>query len=643
MHDLLEYGTPLRMRQRLGAHLITTHQIIRGSLPTRRLLFPFYYTPFGKMKYREPQYVPVDDVETIENYETGGYHPIHIGDRLGPKDRFKIVNKLGYGGHSTVWLAQDEAEGRYVALKVTVAALSHISREQSILQELEEPLRFEPSVGVPKLRAIFSHAGPNGVHTCLATDPCGCSVARSRLASDDIWFFDLAVSRKITAQLIRTVAFLHSQGIAHGDLHPGNVLFKLPDLSSMTISDLYDKYGEPIKEDVIRRDGAPLSAHVPQYVVCPAWLGKACEDVTLEDAEVTLTDFGEAWKPADTPRYTLNTPALYRPPEAMFAQAQQIPISLAADIWTLGCTIFAVIGRSDLFEGFFPNEDDVFAENISALGNPPQIWLDLWQARPKFFDVHGEWMANSSRGIARKYRSLEERADYSFKRDQPSKLGDEVPADHTGQQSQLGGEKTPGHDAKPDQSSQLGDEEMTGHDTKPGQSSESGQGVEDINSIELDQQSKLGDEELVDRLAEEVAEEMAEKLDKKLIAKFAGKLVEKLFKLVEKRADHSIKPDPSESRNEARDGYSVKPDQQSGLGDEEMVDCGIEPELSEVGEEKVVDHSIKPNQRSELGEEEMADLLSMLRSMLRWRPEERVSADDLVKGAWMTKWGNKTD
>ena len=44
--------------------------------------------------------------EPLEWYRKGGYHPTHLGDRF--KDgRYKVVHKLGWGGHATVWLARD--------------------------------------------------------------------------------------------------------------------------------------------------------------------------------------------------------------------------------------------------------------------------------------------------------------------------------------------------------------------------------------------------------------------------------------------------------------------------------------------------------------------------------------------------------
>lgn len=44
--------------------------------------------------------------EKLSRYKPGGYHPVHLGD-LFKDGRYKIINKLGFGGFSTVWLARD--------------------------------------------------------------------------------------------------------------------------------------------------------------------------------------------------------------------------------------------------------------------------------------------------------------------------------------------------------------------------------------------------------------------------------------------------------------------------------------------------------------------------------------------------------
>jgi hypothetical protein len=44
--------------------------------------------------------------ESLARYHYGGYHPVRIGDRF-KSGRYEVVNKLGYGLYSTVWLVRD--------------------------------------------------------------------------------------------------------------------------------------------------------------------------------------------------------------------------------------------------------------------------------------------------------------------------------------------------------------------------------------------------------------------------------------------------------------------------------------------------------------------------------------------------------
>ena len=47
---------------------------------------------------------PTASVRT--RYCPGGYHPVTLGDRF--HDRYCVIQKLGFGVYSTVWLANDE-------------------------------------------------------------------------------------------------------------------------------------------------------------------------------------------------------------------------------------------------------------------------------------------------------------------------------------------------------------------------------------------------------------------------------------------------------------------------------------------------------------------------------------------------------
>lgn len=168
------------------------------------------------------EYIPIDDVEKLERYRPGGYHPITIGAWL--KDQYRIVHKLGFGTYSTVWLARDEGAKKYVAIKITIAAGDPIvSQESNILRQLGvaglKAKLHAVAAYIPRILDEFSVSGPNGIHRCFVTAPGMMSLAEAKDASS-VRLFQLPVARAIAAQLVQAVAFLHSQGIVHAGEYP---------------------------------------------------------------------------------------------------------------------------------------------------------------------------------------------------------------------------------------------------------------------------------------------------------------------------------------------------------------------------------------------------------------------------------------
>lgn len=188
------------------------------------------------------------------------------------------------------------------------------------------------------------------------------------------------------------------------DLHPRNILLALPQINAMTVDEIYNTFHLPRETKTCRLDGAPLGPEAPVYSVMPAQVIVSCNEVN--DPRILIADFGEAWLNTDGPPKGLNTPVLYLPPEASFATRL---LGFPADVWTLACSIYEIIGERPLFEGFFPDRDDIIAEMVSCLGPLPQHWWDVWQAREDFFREDGGWRTDMGRAHAPKSRPLHQR------------------------------------------------------------------------------------------------------------------------------------------------------------------------------------------------------------------------------------------
>ncbi|KAK4860831.1 hypothetical protein LT330_004562 [Penicillium expansum] len=334
-------------------------------------------------------YEPLEGVERFENYRPGGYHPIQIGDLF--HSRYRVIHKLGHGSYSTAWLARDEKSNKYIALKVCTANSN--PKEVDIISTLTRPhCSLVNNLGktmVPTILDAFTIHGPNGNHACYVTAPASVSLSGAR---DGSWtrLFQLNVARSLAAQLVLAMDYVHAQEIVHGDVHLGNILLKVPpNFDQLSLEQLYEKYGAPELDPVVDLDGnpLPLPPGVPSHGIAPIWLGEASEEITLSEARILLTDFGEAFSPSKEPKYESHAPLVIRPPEAWFEPNK--PLSFSSDIWTLACTIWSIIAQRPLFEGFLANEDYMTREHVDTLGVLPPEWWSKWEARHDKFTEDG--------------------------------------------------------------------------------------------------------------------------------------------------------------------------------------------------------------------------------------------------------------
>lgn len=163
---------------------------------------------------------PLDGVEPPESYRLGGLHPIHIGDELG--NRYVIVDKLGHGDVSTVWLASPTTDpGRCVALGVHMAEASKAAEDRvetrwSKLNHGDPDHPGKTNVLLPQ--DWFTIQGPNGSHFCLVTPVVGQSVstATRRDLLEGSRPLPLGTTKRVVTSIIHGLGYAHSMGLAHG-------------------------------------------------------------------------------------------------------------------------------------------------------------------------------------------------------------------------------------------------------------------------------------------------------------------------------------------------------------------------------------------------------------------------------------------
>jgi serine/threonine protein kinase len=162
------------------------------------------------------------EVENVERYKPGGYHPVDIGDTItNGDDGYTVAHKLGYGGFSTVWLvkrrrkdsAGQEVPDTFHALKVLRADLGDVpaNPELDFLQRLGQVGGRSSHPNILLLEDSFTISGPNGQHRCLVFPVLGPNLNASKVRS-------LTPSQRhhTCQQLASAVAFLHSHDVCHG-------------------------------------------------------------------------------------------------------------------------------------------------------------------------------------------------------------------------------------------------------------------------------------------------------------------------------------------------------------------------------------------------------------------------------------------
>ncbi|CAB3386341.1 Hypothetical predicted protein [Cloeon dipterum] len=170
-----------------------------------------------------------DEQEDAFEYCPGGYHPLTFGEWLH-QGRYFCTRKLGWGQFSTVWLAWDNLEKRFVALKVIKSAQQYADVARDEMRLLVEVRRHHSQEGiigadrVVQMLDSFTLTGPNGNHQCMVFDVLGVTLLKL-IAESDYKGIPLTHVRQVIRQVLEGLHYLHAVcGVIHCDIKPENIL-----------------------------------------------------------------------------------------------------------------------------------------------------------------------------------------------------------------------------------------------------------------------------------------------------------------------------------------------------------------------------------------------------------------------------------
>nr|XP_043634642.1 SRSF protein kinase 3-like [Erigeron canadensis] len=348
-----------------------------------------------------------EEDEDLDCYRKGGYHAVRTGDSFS-SGRFIAQRKLGWGQFSTVWLAYDTQNSKYVALKIQKSAPEFVQAALHEIEVLTAITENDPrnEKCVVQLVDHFKHRGPNGQHLCMILEFLGDSILHL-IRYNRYKGLNLNKVREVCRCILTGLDYLHRElHILHTDLKPENILLvstinpskdpirskSTPILErpegSLTGGVTVNVIEKKLKQRA-RRAVAKISAERRGVIGGGAAAAKPERCLDGIDFRCKIVDLGNAcW--ADKPFAEEIQTRQYRAPEVILQSGYSYP----SDMWSFACTAFELATGEMLFapkpgQGFSEDEDHL-ALMMEYLGKMPRK-IAVGGGRSKdYFDRHGD-------------------------------------------------------------------------------------------------------------------------------------------------------------------------------------------------------------------------------------------------------------
>uniref|UniRef100_A0A673N6Y0 non-specific serine/threonine protein kinase n=1 Tax=Sinocyclocheilus rhinocerous TaxID=307959 RepID=A0A673N6Y0_9TELE len=358
-----------------------------------------------------------EEQEDPNDYCSGGYHHVKIGDLLNGK--YHVIRKLGWGHFSTVWLAWDIHVKRFVAMKVVKSAEHYTETALDEIKLLRSVRNTDPDDPnremVVQLLDDFKISGVNGTHVCMVFEVLGHHLLKWIIKSN-YQGLPLPCVKSIIRQVLQGLDYLHTKcQIIHTDIKPENILMSVDELYIRRLAaeaTEWQKAGAPPPSGSAGTAAPKMSKNKKKKLKKKqkrqAELLEKCI-MDLEEMEIGPEGREEEEDDPESPKSPSCVPLRqvslqeihkhftediqtrqYRSLEVLLGSGYSTP----ADIWSTACMAFELATGDYLFEPHsgedYSRDEDHIALIIELLGAIPRKLILTGKYSKEFFTKKGD-------------------------------------------------------------------------------------------------------------------------------------------------------------------------------------------------------------------------------------------------------------